>query len=201
MHNFNITRREIEFNGRTLIAETGKMAKQANGSIYLQYGETAVLVTATMSKEASENQDFFPLTVDFIEKMYAAGKIPGGFFKREAKPSTDATLQARVIDRSIRPLFPEGFRNQVHVVVNVLAYDGENDPANLGLLGASLALSISDIPFHGPVAGLTVGYIDGNFVINPLIKEIKEVSRLNLTVAGSATSVVMIESAASELTE
>ncbi|MBP7117164.1 MAG: polyribonucleotide nucleotidyltransferase [Candidatus Cloacimonetes bacterium] len=201
MHNFNITRREIEFNGRTLIVETGKMAKQANGAVYLQYGDTAILVTATMSKEAAENQDFFPLTVDYIEKMYAAGKIPGGFFKREAKPSTDATLQARVIDRSIRPLFPEGFRNQVHVVVNVLAYDGENDPANLGLLGASLALSISDIPFHGPVAGLTVGYIDGKFVINPLIKEIKEVSRLNLTVAGSSTSVVMIESAAQELTE
>ncbi|HQQ67652.1 MAG TPA: polyribonucleotide nucleotidyltransferase [Candidatus Cloacimonadota bacterium] len=201
MHNFNITRREIEFNGRTLIAETGKMAKQANGAVYLQYGDTAILVTATMSKEAAENQDFFPLTVDYIEKMYAAGKIPGGFFKREAKPSTDATLQARVIDRSIRPLFPEGFRNQVHVVVNVLAYDGENDPANLGLLGASLALSISDIPFHGPVAGLTVGYIDDKFVINPLIKEIKEVSRLNLTVAGSSTSVVMIESAAQELTE
>lgn len=201
MHNFNITRREIEFNGRTLIAETGRMAKQANGAVYLQYGETAVLVTATMSKEASENQDFFPLTVDFIEKMYAAGKIPGGFFKREAKPSTDATLQARVIDRSIRPLFPEGFRNQVHVVVNVLAYDGENDPANLGVLGASMALSISDIPFHGPIASLTVGYIDDKFVINPGIKEVKEVSRLNLTVAGSATSVVMIESAAQELSE
>ncbi|MDD2423555.1 MAG: polyribonucleotide nucleotidyltransferase, partial [Candidatus Cloacimonetes bacterium] len=111
MHNFNITRREIDFHGRKLIVETGKMAKQANGSVFLQLGDTAVLVTATMSKEASENQDFFPLTVDFIEKMYAAGKIPGGFFKREAKPSTDATLQARVIDRSIRPLFPEGFRN------------------------------------------------------------------------------------------
>ncbi len=201
MHNFNITRREIDFFGRKLIAETGKMAKQANGSIYLQLGETAVLVTATMSKEASENQDFFPLTVDFIEKMYAAGKIPGGFFKREAKPSTDATLQARVIDRSIRPLFPEGFRNQVHVVLNVLSYDGEVDPANLGVLGASLALSISDIPFHGPIAGLTVGYINDEFVINPAIKTLKEESQLNLTVAGSATSVVMIESAANELSE
>lgn len=201
MHNFIITRKEIDFNGRKLIAESGKMAKQANGAVYLQYGETAVLVTATMSKEAAENQDFFPLTVDYIEKMYAAGKIPGGFFKREAKPSTEATLQARVIDRSIRPLFPEGFRNQVHVVVNVLAYDGENDPANLGVLGASLALSISDIPFHGPIAGLTVGYIDGNYVINPTNQELKEVSRLNLTVAGSETSVVMIESAAQELSE
>jgi polyribonucleotide nucleotidyltransferase len=201
MHNFNITRREIEFNGRTLIAESGRMAKQAGGAVYLQYGETAILVTATMSKDAAEGQDFFPLTVDYIEKMYAAGKIPGGFFKREAKPSTDATLQARVIDRSIRPLFPEGFRNQVHVVVNILSYDGETDPTNLGVLGASLALSISEIPFHGPIASLTVGYIDGEFVINPLIKQLKEESRLNLTVAASATSVVMIESAASELSE
>ncbi|MDI3503425.1 MAG: polyribonucleotide nucleotidyltransferase [Candidatus Cloacimonadota bacterium] len=201
MHNFNIVRRELDFHGRKLIAETGKMAKQANGAVYLQYGDTAVLVTATMSKEASENQDFFPLTVDYIEKMYAAGKIPGGFFKREAKPSTDATLQARVIDRSIRPLFPDGFRNQVHVVVNVLAYDGDNDPTNLGVLGASLALSISDIPFKGPIASLTVGYIDGEYVVNPLIPELKEKSLLNLTVAASAKSVVMIESAAQELSE
>lgn len=201
MHNFNIVRRELDFHGRKLIAETGKMAKQANGAVYLQYGDTAVLVTATMSKEASENQDFFPLTVDYIEKMYAAGKIPGGFFKREAKPSTDATLQARVIDRSIRPLFPDGFRNQVHVVVSVLAYDGDNDPTNLGVLGASLALSISDIPFKGPIASLTVGYIDGEYVVNPLIPELKEKSLLNLTVAASAKSVVMIESAAQELSE
>ncbi len=201
MHNFNITRREIDFFGRKLIIETGKMAKQANGSVYLQLGETAVLVTATMSKDAAENQDFFPLTVDFIEKMYAAGKIPGGFFKREAKPSTDATLQARVIDRSIRPLFPDGFRNQVHVVLTTLSYDGEVDPANLGVLGASLALSISDIPFHGPIAGVTVGYIDGELVINPDIAALKEKSKLNLTVAGSENSVVMIESAAHELSE
>ena len=201
MHNFKITRQEIDFAGQKLIAETGKMAKQANGSVYLQYGETAVLVTATMSKDVAPDQDFFPLTVDYIEKMYAAGKIPGGFFKREAKPSTEATLQARVIDRSIRPLFPEGFRNQVHVVVNILAYDGVVDPSNLGVLGASLALSISDIPFNGPLASLTVGYIDDEIVINPTLKQLKEDSKLHLTVAGSATSVVMIESAAEELSE
>lgn len=201
MHNFNITRREIDFQGRKLIVETGKMAKQANGSVYVQYGETAVLVTATMSKDAAENQDFFPLTVDYIEKMYASGKIPGGFFKRESKPSTDATLQARVIDRSIRPLFPEGFRNQVHVVLNVLSYDGENDHSVLGVFAASLALSISDIPFHGPIAGVTVGYIDNQLVVNPLLSQMKDSSLLNLTVAGSATSVVMIESAAQELSE
>jgi len=201
MHNFNITRRETDFCGRKLIVETGKMAKQANGSVFIQYGETAVLVTATMSKEASENQDFFPLTVDYIEKMYAAGKIPGGFFKREAKPSTSATLMARVIDRSIRPLFPEGFRNQVHVVLNVLSYDGDADPAVLGVFGASLALSISDIPFDGPIAGVTVGYINDQYVVNPNFSEMDEKSKMNLTVAGSSHSIVMIESSAHELSE
>ncbi|GAB1468264.1 polyribonucleotide nucleotidyltransferase [Candidatus Cloacimonadota bacterium] len=201
MHNFNITRREMDFCGRPLIVETGKMAKQANGSVFIQYGETVVLVTATMSKEASLNQDFFPLTVDYIEKMYAAGKVPGGFFKREAKPTTDATLMARVIDRSIRPLFPDGFRNQVHVVLNVLAFDGVTDPATLGVFGASLALSISDIPFHGPIAGVTVGYIDGEFAVNPNFSEIAEKSKMNLTVAGGRKSIVMIESSAHELSE
>lgn len=201
MHNFNITRREIDFNGRKLIVETGKMAKQANGAVFVQYGETAVLCTATMSKDAAPDQDFFPLTVDYIEKMYAAGKIPGGFFKRETKPSTDATLSARVIDRSIRPLFPDGFRNQVHVVYNVLAFDGENDASALGVFAASLALSISDIPFHGPIAGVTVGLIDDQLVVNPSLKDIDSKSKLNLAVAGSATSVVMIESAAQQLSE
>ncbi|HNX02929.1 MAG TPA: polyribonucleotide nucleotidyltransferase [Candidatus Cloacimonas sp.] len=201
MHNFNITRRETDFCGRKLIVETGKMAKQANGSVFIQYGETAVLVTATMSKEPVENQDFFPLTVDYIEKMYAAGKIPGGFFKRESKPSTDATLMARVIDRSIRPLFPEGFRNQVHIVVTVLSFDGITDPSTMGVFGASLALSISDIPFNGPIAGVTVGYINDQFVVNPHFNEIETDSKLNLTVAGSESSIVMIESAASQLSE
>jgi len=160
MHNFNIVSREIDFCGRKLYVETGRLAKQASGSVFIKYGNSAVLVTATMGKDPAENQDFFPLTVDYIEKMYASGKIPGGFFKREAKPTTTATLSARVIDRSIRPLFPEGFRNPVHVVLNVLAYDGINDPQVLGIFGASLALSISDIPFHGPIAGCTVGYIE-----------------------------------------
>ena len=201
MHNFNIIKREIEFCGRKLYVETGRMAKQANGSVFIKYGETSVLVTATMSKEAAENQDFFPLTVDYIEKMYASGKIPGGFFKREAKPTTDATLSARVIDRSIRPLFPDGFRNQVHVVLNVLSFDGINDPSALGVFGASLALTISDIPFKGPIAGVTVGYIDDQIVVNPAMADVNEKSKLNLAVAASATSVVMIESAAQELSE
>ena len=201
MHNFNIIKREIEFCGRKLYVETGRIAKQANGSVFIRYGDTSVLVTATMSKEAAENQDFFPLTVDYIEKMYASGKIPGGFFKREAKPTTDATLSARVIDRSIRPLFPDGFRNQVHVVLNVLSFDGINDPSALGVFGASLALTISDIPFKGPIAGVTVGYIDDQIVVNPAMADVNEKSKLNLAVAASATSVVMIESAAQELSE
>jgi len=201
MHNFNITKREMDFCGRKLTVETGKMAKQANGSVFIQYGETAVLVTATMSKDAAPDQDFFPLTVDYIEKMYAAGKIPGGFFKREAKPTTDATLMARVIDRSIRPLFPDGFRNQVHVVFNVLSFDGDVDPSVLGVFGASLALSISDIPFSGPIAGVTVGYIDDQYVINPNFSTLSELSKMNLTVAGSRDSIVMIESSALELSE
>ncbi|HPX67651.1 MAG TPA: polyribonucleotide nucleotidyltransferase, partial [Candidatus Syntrophosphaera sp.] len=182
MHNFNIIKREIEFCGRKLYVETGRMAKQANGSVFIRYGDTSVLVTATMSKEAAENQDFFPLTVDYIEKMYASGKIPGGFFKREAKPTTDATLSARVIDRSIRPLFPDGFRNQVHVVLNVLSFDGINDPSALGVFGASLALTISDIPFKGPIAGVTVGYIDDQIVVNPAMADVNEKSKLNLAV-------------------
>ncbi|HNT52356.1 MAG TPA: polyribonucleotide nucleotidyltransferase [Candidatus Syntrophosphaera sp.] len=201
MHNFNIIKREIEFCGRKLYVETGRMAKQANGSVFIRYGDSAVLVTATMSKDPVEQQDFFPLTVDYIEKMYASGKIPGGFFKREAKPTTDATLSARVIDRSIRPLFPDGFRNQVHVVLNVLAYDGENDPSALGVFGASLALTLSDIPFHGPIAGVTVGHIDGQIVVNPYESHLNGSSQLDLAVAASATSVVMIESAARELSE
>lgn len=201
MHNFNIVKRELDFCGRPLYVETGRMAKQANGSVFIRYGGTAVLVTATMSKEPAENQDFFPLTVDYIEKMYSSGKIPGGFFKREARPTTDATLSARVIDRSIRPLFPEGFRNQVHVVLNVLAYDGENDASVLGVFGASLALTLSDIPFHGPIAGVKVGHIDGQIVVNPYKSQMDENSRLDLDVAASATSVVMVESSALELSE
>ncbi len=200
MHNFNIIKRELDFCGRQLYVETGRMAKQANGSVFIRYGGTAVLVTATMSKDAVENQDFFPLTVDYIEKMYASGKIPGVFFKREARPTTDATLSARVIDRSIRPLFPEGFRNQVHVVLNVLAYDGETDAAALGIFGASLALTLSDIPFHGPIAGVKVGLVDDQIVVNPYQSQMS-LSKLDLDVAASATSVVMMETSALELSE
>ncbi|MCK4653128.1 MAG: polyribonucleotide nucleotidyltransferase, partial [Candidatus Cloacimonetes bacterium] len=200
MHNFDIKKKSIEIAGRNLTIETGKMAKQANGAVFITYGETSVLVTATAAKEPKEGTDFFPLTVDFIEKMYASGKIPGGFFKREARPSTTATLNARLIDRPIRPLFPKGFRNSVHIVVTVLSYDGENDPGVLGILGASAALSISDIPFHGPIASVKVGLIDDEIVINPVEQQMAK-SKLDLIVAATGTSVVMIESGADEVSE
>ncbi len=197
---FNIVRKSMEIGGRTLTLETGRMAKQANGSVLVTYGETAMLVTATASKGPREGTDFFPLIVDFNEKMYASGKIPGGFIKREAKPSTVATLWARLIDRSIRPLFPDGFRNEVQVVVTTLSYDESCDLGALGILGASTALSISDIPFHGPIAGAAVGEIDGEFKLYPTDEEIQRAT-IDLSVAGSDTSIVMIESGATEAQE
>jgi polyribonucleotide nucleotidyltransferase len=196
-----LQKKSFELNGATITAETGRIAKQANGSIFISQGDTTLLVTATMGKLSSTPTDFFPLTVDYVEKMYASGKIPGGFIKREARPSTDATLTARVIDRSIRPLFPEGFRNPVHIVVTILSYDGVNDPNMLGLVGASLALSISDIPFHGPIAGVAVGWVDGKPLVNPAVNVLKDESDLHLSLAGSDTSICMIESSANELTE
>jgi len=196
----NIIRIETEFAGRKLLLETGRMAKQANGSVLVQYGGTVVLVTATASKDKREGIDFFPLMVDFIEKMYAAGKIPGGFFKREARPSTNATLAARLIDRPLRPLFPEGFRNDVHIVVTVLSYDKKNSPEMLGMIGASAALSISDIPFHGPIAGVTIGLVDDEYIINPTEEQFEK-SKLDLAVAGKEQAIMMVEAGAQEVSE
>ena len=190
----------MEVGGRTLTIEQGKMAKQANGAVLVRYGDTVVLVTATASKEPREGVDFFPLTVDYEEKMYAAGKIPGGFIKREGRPSNDATLCARLIDRPIRPLFPKGYRNDVQIVATVLSVEPDNAPELAGMIGASCALSVSDIPFDGPIAGVRVGRVDGTFVINPTAAQ-REVSTLNLTVAGSADAVMMVEAGASELPE
>jgi len=200
LHNFAIKRLTKTIAGRELTLETGRMAKQAGGSVFMTYGGTSILVTATASAKAHEGQSFFPLTVDFIEKYYAAGKIPGGFFKREARPSTKATLSARLTDRSIRPLFPDGFRNSVHVVITVLSYDGINDPASIGILGASTALMISDIPFNGPISGISVGLIDNEIIINPTTEQLTT-SLLNLDVAASENSIVMIEAGANELGE
>lgn len=191
---------EMQLGGRPLIIEQGKMAKQANGSVLVRYGDTVVLVAATASAEPREGIDFFPLTVDFEEKMYAAGKIPGGFIKREGRPSESAILCSRLIDRPIRPLFPEGFRNDVQIIATVLCVDQDNAPEIAGMIGASCALCISDIPFAGPIAGVKVGRVDGEFVINPTEAQ-RASSDLNLTVAGSHDAIMMVEAGANELPE
>ena len=191
---------ETTLGSRSFVVETGKMAKQANGAVLVRYGETVVLVTATASAEPREGVDFFPLTVDYEEKMYAVGKIPGGFIKREGRPAESAILNSRLIDRPIRPLFPEGYRNDVQIVATVLSVEQDNAPEIAGMIGASCALSISDIPFLGPIAGVRVGRIDGEFVINPTVEQ-REKSDLNLTVAGSYDAVMMVEAGANELSE
>lgn len=191
---------EMELAGRSLKVSTGKIARQSCGAIMIQYGDTVLLSTVNRSKEARKGVDFFPLTVDYIEKFYAAGKFPGGFNKRESRPSTDATLIARLIDRPIRPMFPEGFTYDVHIVNTVFSFDEQNTPDYLGIIASSLALSISDIPFLGPVAGVVVGYIDGEFVLNPTPEQLEK-SLLDLSVAGTKEAVNMVEAGAKELDE
>lgn len=190
---------ETTFAGRPLVVEIGQVAKQANGAAVIRYGESTVLSAAVMSKKMSTG-DFFPLQVNYEEKMYAAGKFPGGFNKREGRPTTDATLTARLIDRPIRPMFAEGFRNEVQVINTVLSYDEDASAPMAAMFGSSLALSISDIPFNGPIAGVQVAYIDGEFIINPS-EEQKEESLLELTVAGTKEAINMVESGAKELSE
>ncbi|MDR0921264.1 MAG: polyribonucleotide nucleotidyltransferase [Lactobacillales bacterium] len=185
--------------GRPLQVEIGQLAKQANGAVLVRYGDTVVLSAAVMSKSARDG-DFFPLTVNYEEKMYAAGKMPGGFLKREGRPSTDATLVARLIDRPIRPMFAEGFRNEVQITNTVMSYDEDATPAMAAMFGSSLALSISDIPFNGPIAGVEVGYVDGEYVINPTVEQ-AEKSLLDLSVAGTTDAINMVESGAKELSE
>lgn len=187
------------FAGRELIVEAGQVARQANGSVVVRYGESTVLTAAVMSKKMVTG-DFFPLQVNYEEKMYAAGKFPGGFNKREGRPSTDATLTARLIDRPIRPMFAEGFRNEVQVINTVLSYDENASAPMAAMFGSSLALGISDIPFDGPIAGVQVGYVNGAFVINPSQEEL-EASTLDLTVAGTKEAINMVESGAKELSE
>ena len=191
---------ELELAGRTLKVSTGKISRQSAGAIVIQYGDTVLLSTANRSKEARKGADFFPLTVDYIEKFYSSGKFPGGFNKRESRPSTDATLIARLIDRPIRPMFPEGFTYDVHIVNTVFSFDEQNTPDYLGIIASSLALSISDIPFLGPVAGVVVGYIDGEFVLNPTPEQLEK-SLLDLSVAGTKEAVNMVEAGAKELDE
>src|SRR5579883_349481 len=190
----------VTVNGRDMIFETGELAGQANGSVLVTYGETVVLVTATVSDAPREGIDFFPLTVDVDEKLYAAGKIPGGFPRREGRPPERSILASRLTDRPIRPLFPKGFRNDVQVVATVLSADQENDPDVLAICGASAALSISDIPFNGPIAGVRVGYIDGEYIINPTETQL-ESSQMDLVVAGTREAVMMVEAGAKGLPE
>jgi polyribonucleotide nucleotidyltransferase len=185
----NIT---VTWGGRPLELETGQLAKQANGAVLARYGESVVLVTAVASKKPREGIDFFPLSVDYQEMTYAAGKIPGGFFKREGRPGEKEILTSRFIDRPLRPLFPKGFRNDVQIIATVLSADDENDPDVVAITAASAALEISDIPFCGPIAGVRVGRIDGEFVINPSISKLAQ-SELDLVIAGSRDAVVMVE--------
>lgn len=183
-----------------LSIESGKLAEQANGAVLVRYGDTIVLATATASKEPRPDVDFFPLTVDYEERLYAAGKIPGGFFKREGRPSEAAILTCRLTDRPIRPLFPKGFRNDVQVIVAVLSADQENEPDILSIIGASAALTISDIPFEGPVGAVRVGYLGGQFILNPTASQLEQ-SDLELTVAGTEDAIVMVEAGAHEVPE
>ena len=190
---------EMTFEGRPLVVEVGQVAKQANGAVVVRYGDTTVLSVAVMSKKIA-TADFFPLQVNYEEKMYAAGKFPGGFSKREGRPSTDATLTARLIDRPIRPMFAEGFRNEVQVINTVLSYDENASVPMAAMFGSSLALSISDIPFNGPIAGVQVAYAAEDFIINPSASD-KEVSHLDLIVAGTKEAINMVEAGAQELSE
>jgi polyribonucleotide nucleotidyltransferase len=190
---------ETQLGGRTLTIETGKLARLAGGSVTVRYGDTMVLGTANRS-EPRPGLDFFPLTVDFEERMYAAGKIPGGFIKREARPSENAILAARQTDRPIRPLFPEGYKDDVQLVITVLSTDQENLPDVVGTIAASAALTISEIPFNGPIASVRVGRIDGEFVVNPTFTELKD-SELDLIVAGTRDAIMMVEAGANLLPE
>src|SRR5690349_5974186 len=190
---FDMIRKEIQWGGRKLVLETGRNARQADGAVLVSYGDTMVLCTVVAEKSPKVGQDFFPLTVHYQERTYAAGKIPGGFFKREGRPSEKETLTSRLIDRPIRPLFVKGFKNEVLVVTTVLSHDLEHDPDIVAMVAASAALVISGVPFMGPIAGARVGFINGEYVLNPTLDEMKE-SKMDLVVAGTADAVMMVES-------
>ena len=197
---FNYFRKELDWGGRKLVLETGKIARQADGAVLVSYGETIVLCTVVGVRTPKPGQDFFPLTVNYQEKTFAAGKIPGGFFKREGRPTEKEVLTSRLIDRPIRPLFPQGFRNEVQIVATVLSHDLENDPDVVALIGCSAALTLSGIPFFGPVAAARVGYLNGAYLLNPTSEQL-DTSELDLVLAGTAEGVLMVESEAQELSE
>jgi len=200
MENKNILRKAINVGGRTLTLETGRLAKQAGGAVFARYGDTAVLAAATASKEPREGIDFFPLTVDYEERLYAVGKIPGGFMKREGRPSEKAILSSRLIDRPIRPLFPKGYRNDVQIVTTVLSVDQDNPPDMVAMISASTALHISQIPFQGPIGAVTMGLINNELIVNPNIEQTNN-SKLHLVVAGTKDAVMMVEAGAQEISE
>ena len=200
MINFNITKKEIEWGGRKLVLETGKIARQATGSVIATYGETVVHAAVVAAKEAKPDQGFFPLTVNYQEKYYATGKIPGGFMKREGKPSEREVLISRLIDRPIRPLFPDAFKNEVQITCTVLSHDQQSDSDVVAMVAASAALAIAGVPFMGPIAAAKVGYKDGAYILNPTWEQVKE-SQLELVVAGTTEGVLMVESEAQELSE
>src|SRR5687768_1465159 len=190
----------IKLGGEDLIVETGKVAKQADGSVVIQYGETMLLVTAVSMKTAKEGLDFFPLTVEYRESSYSAGRIPGNYFRREGRPSEKEVLTCRLIDRPVRPLFPDGYRFETQIVGTVISADTDNDPDVIAITGASLALYLSDIPFTTPIAGVRIGLRDGKYLVNPTYDERRE-SELNLIVAGTEEAIVMVEAAAGEVAE
>jgi len=196
----NVVRKEFQFGDNTVVLETGRVARQATGAVLCSMGDTVVLVTCVARKDADPGRDFFPLTVDYQERNYAAGKIPGGFFKREGRPSEKETLTCRLIDRPIRPLFPKGFKNEVQIIATVMSLDPKVDPDILALIGASASVSITGMPFSGPIGAARVGYKDGNYILNPSFSDLDD-SELNLVVAGTSSSVLMVESEADELSE
>src|SRR5690606_34210496 len=203
---FNVTTKSIQWGQETLTLETGKIARQADGSVVATLGETSVMANVTFAKTQKPGQDFFPLTVHYNEKYYAAGKVPGGFFKREARPTEKETLTSRLIDRPIRPLFVPGFKNEVLVICTVLSHDLVNDPDMVAMIAASAALTISGAPFMGPIGACRVGFVDGEYILNPDLEDmhnlkLKPEQRLDLVVAGTKDAVMMVESEAYELTE
>src|SRR6201988_5434790 len=197
---FDIHRVELDWGGRKLVLETGKIARQADGAVVATYGESKLLANAVAANESREGVDFLPITVDYQEKFYAAGRIPGGYFKREGRPTEKETLVSRLIDRPIRPLFADGWRNETQVIVSVLSHDMENDPDVLAMVATSAALTLSGAPFMGPIGAPRVGFITNEYLLNPQLDEMAE-SQLDLVVAGTNDAVLMVESEAKELSE
>jgi len=197
---FNKVTKTFQYGDHTVILETGEIARQASGAVLVSVEDTVVLATVVAKKDAKPGQDFFPLTVDYIEKSYAAGKIPGGFFKREGRPSEKETLTSRLIDRPIRPLFPEGYLNEVQVIIHVLSVNPEIDPDIPSMIGASAALCVAGIPFNGPIGAARVGYANGQYILNPTTTQLKT-SQMDLVVAGTEHAVLMVESEAQQLSE